>query len=133
MAFGIGFVEDGKTAFLETAQGFEGVTIKEYAGIDTVARIGAFIAEHGALGAGLLEQFVGDINQAETALQDCYHGQFASLADFMEDLTAESGMAIPEALRYYIDWKAMARDAEMNGEFFTVETAHDEVHVFSSR
>ena len=114
-------------------EGFEGVTIKEYAGIDTVAHMGAFIAEHGALGAGLLEQFVGDMDQAETALQDCYHGQFASLADFMEDLTAESGITIPEALRYYIDWKAMARDAEMNDEFFIVETAHDEVHVFSSR
>lgn len=114
-------------------EGFEGVSIKEYAGIDTVARMGAFIAEHGALGAGLLEQFVGDMDQAETALRDCYHGQFASLADFMEDLTAESGVTIPEALRYYIDWKAMARDAEMNGESFTVETAHDEVHVFSSQ
>ncbi|QKR98572.1 antirestriction protein ArdA [Sphingomonas sp. CL5.1] len=114
-------------------EGFEGVSIKEYAGIDTVARMGAFIAEHGALGAGLLEQFVGDMDEAETALRDCYHGKFASLADFMEDLTAESGITIPEALRYYIDWKAMARDAEMNGEFFTVETAHDEVHVFSSQ
>ena len=95
--------------------------------------MGAFIAEHGALGAGLLEQFVGDIDQAETALQDCYHGQFASLADFMEELTTESGVTIPEALRYYVDWEAMARDAEMSGEFFTVETARDEVHVFSSR
>lgn len=114
-------------------EGFEGVTISEYAGIDTVARMGAFIAKHGALGAGLLEQFGGDMEQAETALQDCYHGQFASLADFMEDLTAESGITIHEALCYYIDWKAMARDAEMNGEFFTVETAHEEVHVFSSQ
>nr|WP_247876769.1 antirestriction protein ArdA [Ochrobactrum sp. CM-21-5] len=57
----------------------------------------------------------------------------ACLADFMEDLTAESGTTIPEALRYYIDWKAMARDAKMNGEFFTVETAYDEVHVFSTQ
>lgn len=110
-------------------EGFEGVTISEYAGIDTVARMGAFIAEHGALGAGLLEQFVGDIDQAETALQDCYHGQFSSLADYMEELTTES-VTIPEALRYYIDWAAMARDAEMNGELFTIETTRDEVHVF---
>lgn len=114
-------------------EGFEGVSISEYAGIEKVARMGAFIAEHGALGAGLLEQFVGDIDQAETALQDCYHGQHASLADYMEELTVESGVTIPEALRYYIDWEAMARDAEMSGEFFTIETAHDEVHVFSSR
>ncbi len=113
-------------------EGFEGVTIREYASIDSVAQMAAFIAEHGALGAGLLAQFIGDIDQAETALQDCYHGQFASLADFMEEVTAES-VTIPEALRYYIDWEAMARDAEMSGEFFTIETARDEVHVFSSR
>ena len=30
-------------------EGFEGVPIKEYASIDSVARMGAFIAEHGAL------------------------------------------------------------------------------------
>lgn len=113
-------------------EGFEGVTIHEYAGIEKVARMAAFIAEHGALGAGLLAEFTDDIDQAETTLQDCYHGQFTSLADFVEDLTAES-VTIPEALRHYIDWKAMARDTEMNGEFFTIETAHDEVHVFSSR
>lgn len=114
-------------------EGFKGVTIHEYAGIENVVRMAAFIGEHGVLGAGLLAEFADDIDQAETALQDCYHGQFTSLADFMEDLTAESGITIPEALRYYIDWKAMARDAEMNGEFFTIETALDEVHVFSSR
>ncbi|MBS7697474.1 MULTISPECIES: antirestriction protein ArdA [unclassified Chelatococcus] len=112
-------------------EGFEGVTIREYASIESVARMGAFIAEYGALGAGLLKQFVGDIDQAEAALQDCYHGQHASLADYMEELTAES-VTIPDALRYYINWEAMARDAEMNGEFFTVETARNEVHVFSN-
>src|SRR5690606_25271836 len=114
-------------------EGFEGVTIQEYAGIEKVVRMAAFIAEHGALGAGLLAEFTDDIDQAETTLQDCYYGQFTSLADFMEDLTVESGITIPEGLRYYIDWKTMARDAEMNGEFFTIETAHDEVHVFSIR
>jgi antirestriction protein len=113
-------------------EGFEGVSISEYAGIDSVARMAAFIAEHGALGAGLLEQFGGDMEQAETALQDCYHGQFASLADYMEELTTES-VTIPEALHYYIDWDAMGRDAEMGGDLFTIQTAHGEVHVFSNR
>ncbi|MHC5653697.1 antirestriction protein ArdA [Stappia sp. ICDLI1TA098] len=113
-------------------EGFEGVSISEYAGIDSVARMAAFIAEHGALGAGLLEQFSGDMDQAETALEDCYLGQFASLADYMEELTTES-VTIPEALRYYVDWGAMARDAEIGGDLFTIETAQGEVHVFSSR
>ncbi|MCO8029314.1 antirestriction protein ArdA [Brevundimonas diminuta] len=125
-------VEDAEEYAIHDYEGFEGVDISEYAGIDRVARMAAFIAEHGTLGAGLLEQFRGDIDQAETALQDCYHGQFASLADYMEELTTES-VTIPEALRYYVDWQAMARDAEMAGDLFTVETAHGEVHVFSNR
>ena len=125
-------VEDAEEYAIHDYEGFESVSISEYAGIDNVARLAAFVAEHGALGAGLLEQFSGDIDQAETALQDCYHGQFTSLADYMEDLTTET-VTIPEALRYYVDWQTMARDAEMSGDLFTVETAHDEIHVFSNR
>jgi antirestriction protein len=43
----------------------------------------------------------------------------------------EEATEIPQSLRYYIDWQAMARDAEMSGDLFTVETAHDEIHVFA--
>ncbi|MFM9977021.1 MAG: antirestriction protein ArdA [Sphingomonadaceae bacterium] len=39
--------------------------------------------------------------------------------------------AIPETLRYYIDWQAMARDAEMNGELFAVSTGWNATHVFA--
>lgn len=53
-------VEDAEEYAIHDYEGFEGVSISEYAGIDTVARMGAFIAEHGALGASLLEQFGGD-------------------------------------------------------------------------
>ena len=125
-------VEDAEEYAIHDYEDFEGVSISEYAGIDIVARMASFIAEHGALGAGLLEQFSGDMDQAESTLEDCYHGQFASLADYMEELTTES-VTIPEALRYYVDWDAMARDAEMGGDLFTIETAFGEVHVFSSR
>ncbi|KAA0968185.1 antirestriction protein ArdA [Aureimonas fodinaquatilis] len=125
-------IEHAEEYAIHDYKGFEGVSMSEYAGIDTVARMAAFIAEHGALGADLLEQFVGDMDQAETALQDCYHGQYASLADYMEELTTES-VTIPEALRYYVDWEGMARDAETGGDLFTIETAHGEVHVFSNR
>lgn len=125
-------VEHAEEYAIHDYEGFEGVSISEYAGINSVARMAAFIAEHGALGAGLLEQFGGEMDQAESTLEDCYHGQFASLADYMEELTNES-VTIPEALRYYVDWDAMARDAEMGGDLFTIETAHGEVHVFSNR
>ncbi len=59
-------------------------------------------------------------------------GVFASLADRVLEVTEEA-TAIPEALRLYMDWEAMARDARLNGEVFTVETAHGEVHVFRLR
>jgi Antirestriction protein (ArdA) len=39
------------------------------------------------------------------------------------------GFTVPQSLQYYIDWQAMARDAELNGDLFTISTAHDEVHV----
>ena len=125
-------VEDAEEYAIHDYEGFEGVSISEYAGIDIVARMASFIAEHGALGAGLLELFGGDMGQAESTLEDCYHGLFASLADYMEELTTES-VTIPEALRYYVDWDAMAGDAEMGGDLFTIETAHGGVHVFSNR
>lgn len=125
-------VEDAEEYAIHDYEGFEGVSISEYADIDSVARMAAFIAGHGALGACLLEQFGGDMDQADSTLEDCYHGQFASLADYMEELTTES-VTIPEALRYYVDWQAMARDAELSGGLFTIETARGEVHVFSSR
>jgi len=125
-------VEDAEEYAIHDYEGFEGVSISEYAGIDCVVRMAAFIAEHGALGASLLEQFGGDMDQAESTLQDCYRGQFASLADYMEELTTGS-VTIPEALRYYVDWDAMARDVEMGGDLFTIETADGVVHVFSNR
>ena len=124
-------IKEAEEYAIHDYEGFEGVNISEYAEIGTVARMAAFIEKHGALGAGLLEQFGGDIDQAEFTLQDGYHGQFPKLADYMEELTTES-VTIPDALRYYIDWDAMARDAEMAGEFFTIETAYGEVHVFSN-
>ncbi|MDE8654485.1 antirestriction protein ArdA [Novosphingobium album (ex Liu et al. 2023)] len=110
-------------------EGFEGVAISEYVGLERVAEIAAFIAEHGRLGAELFGHF-GDIEDARQAIEERYHGAFSSLADYVQDLT-ESCTTIPEPLRFYIDWQAMARDAEMSGDVFTVQTAHDEVHVFA--
>jgi antirestriction protein len=113
-------------------EGFGGVEIAEYAGVDKVAAIASFLRERGTLGALVLEHFCGDLDAAASALDEDYWGIFASLADGYQEMTEET-LTIPEALRLYIDWEAMARDARLNGEVFTVETAHDAVHVFWSR
>jgi len=110
-------------------EGFEGVEIAEYAGIDGVTEKAVFIVEHGRLGAELIAYF-GELDEARDALNDRYHGEYADLADYVQGITEEC-TAIPESLRYYIDWQAMARDAEMSGDLFTIQTAHDEIHVFA--
>lgn len=109
-------------------EGFEGVQVEEYAGLEGVAQLAAFICEHGRLG-GQVYRYYGNLDEARQALEERYCGCFAKLADYMEELTAET-VPIPESLARYIDYEAMALDAEMNGDFLTIETAHDEVHVF---
>lgn len=121
-------IPDAEEWAIHDYEDFEGVRIEEYSGIDEVAEKAAFIAEHGRLGAELISHF-GEVDEARDAMESRYHGTFASLADCMEELT-EQTTEIPKTLRYYIDWQAMARDAEMSGDFLTIETAHDEVHVF---
>ncbi len=111
-------------------EGFGGVRIEEYTGLDRVSELACFIAEHGEVGAALLEHFNGDMDEAREAMADRYLGTHASLADYVQNVTEES-TAIPHALRYYIDYRAMARDAEMSGDLFTVSTAYDVVHVFA--
>lgn len=110
-------------------EGFEGIALSEYAGIDGVAEKAAFIVEHGRLGAELFTYY-GSLAEARQALEDRYYGQFESVADFVQE-TTEGSIVIPTPLQYYIDWQAMARDAEMSGDLFTVTTAHDQVHVFA--
>jgi antirestriction protein len=113
-------------------EGFGGVEIAEYASIAKVVEIAAFLRARGALGALVLAEVGGDLAAATAALDDQYHGVFASLAECFQALTEET-TAIPETLRLYIDYEAMAHDARLNGEVFTVETGRDEVHVFWTR
>ena len=111
-------------------EGFGALRIEEYASFDRVSGLAGFIAERGELGAALLEHCSGDLAEAREAITDRYLGEHASLADYVQDVTEEAA-AVPATLRYYIDWHSMARDAELNGDLFTVTTAWDVVHVFA--
>ena len=109
-------------------EGFEGVSLSEWEGLESVHQIATFIDEHGPLAAKLLEHY--DLDQAKTALEDNYHGCYSSLSDYAEQFTSDTS-EVPQHLQAYIDYERMAQDWEMSGDIFTVETAHDEVHVFS--
>ncbi len=109
-------------------ENFQGVTINENDSFARVVEIAEFIGNCAGFGGKLLENYGGDIEDAESALER-YNGEYESLADFAQELT-ESTTQIPESLKYYIDYKSMARDMEMNGDIFSIETGYKEIHVF---
>lgn len=110
-------------------EGFEGASISEYEDFANVVEIAEFIEEHGSLGGKVLEYY-NDMESAKTALGDHYVGEYKSVSNFAEEITTETA-EIPDSLRFYIDYEAMARDLEIN-DILTLETGFEEVHIFWS-
>ena len=90
--------------------------------------IALFIDEHEELGAELLN-IHSDIETAKYAFEENYLGCYESLAKYAEELTTDC-CEIPAYLEYYIDYEAMARDMELNGEFYSIEIGYQEYHLF---
>lgn len=111
-------------------EGFEGAPVSEYQGLESVADMAAFIAEHGALGGKLIEHYCGNLDEARTAIEDHYAGEYRSLAEFAQELTEQS-TTVPQCLDFYIDYDAMGRDIALS-DVFAIETAFDEIHIFWS-
>lgn len=81
-------------------EGFGGIRIEEYTSFDRLSALASFLAEHGVMGAALLEHYCGDLDEAREALADRYLGEHPSLADYVQEVTEET-TAIPQPLRYY--------------------------------
>ena len=113
-------------------EGFEGAQLSEYASFESVCELADFIAERSELGAKLYSHFSDNRAEARAAFED-YAGEYRSAADFAAQLHEDTGTEIPEALRYYIDWDALARDMALNGDIIVFQTGFEEVHVFWSR
>ena len=111
-------------------EGFEGLNISEYEGIQSVVEKAEFIEEHGRLGAEVANHY-GDFESARRALEADYAGQYDSLADFAQEITAETS-EIPNHLQHYIDWERMGRDLEVN-DVLAIDMGYREVHVFWNR
>lgn len=113
-------------------EGFYNFELSEYEDFTEVHEYANFLQEYGQIGALLLTYVECDVRIAEAMMKDGYCGGYRSLAGFAQEIT-EDTIEIPEELRYYIDYQAMALDMESNGEIITFEIAHDEVHIFWHR
>ena len=112
-------------------EGFAPYQLHEYESLADVSAIARGIVEHGPVFAALLDHHDGSLNDTRTALTENYCGAWRSLDDYVED-TIRDCHDIPAYLDSYIDWAAMGRDMETNGELYTLE--HDgEIHVFHNR
>tara|TARA_R110002049_G_scaffold285233_1_gene466055 strand:- start:22965 stop:23477 length:513 start_codon:yes stop_codon:yes gene_type:complete len=110
-------------------EGFGSVRLSEYEGLESAREKALFIEEHGELGAQVLSHWCEDLEDARKALEDSYAGVYESLADYAQQLSEDTS-EVPAHLEYYIDYEKMGRDMEMSGDIYTIETAHDEVHIF---
>lgn len=124
-------VPDAEEYAIHDFEGFDGYRLSEYEGIKAAHEIACFIEEFPAFGGALLAQF-SSIEEARRAAEEDYCGCYESLADYAQQLTEES-TPIPESLAYYINYEAMARDMELGGDVFTIETGFREIHVFWNR
>ena len=109
-------------------EGFGSYSVSEYSGFEELHNVALFIEEYPEIGGELLGHF-SDIDEARTAAEENYCGCYTSLADYAQELTEDTSQ-IPENLAFYIDYERMGRDMEMSGDIYTIETAHDEVHIF---
>ena len=123
-------IEEAEEWAIHDYEGFEGASLSEYASFEHVAALAEFIEEHEKLGGKLIEHYGGDLKDAKTALEH-YHGEYESLEDYAKNLTEDTS-EIPENLALYIDYAKMGRDWEMSGDIFTIETAHNEIHIFGA-
>lgn len=124
-------IPDAEEWAIHDYEGFQGVRLEEYSGVERACALAAFISEYGALGAKLIDHHDGDIGAARAAFDDCA-GCYARLADFAQSLTEDAG-DIPERLAPYIDYEAMARDMVLGGDVYVIELSFEDVHVFWTR
>ena len=122
-------LEDAEEWAIHDFEGFDGAAISEYEGIERVVNIAMFLNEYPDIGGALLSHVCGDLDESHNATEEQYHGCYRSLADYAQEITEETS-EIPKHLECYIDYDRMGRNMGISGDAFTIETAHDQVHIF---
>jgi antirestriction protein len=116
-------------------EGFDGVRLSETPDLETLCSISEGVDEHG----DAFLTWVGhdpNHNTDKTDFEEVYRGEFASLADYVEDWWDQSGWSESGEGWWhpsrYVDWERMGHDLEMSGDIFTVDAPGGRVWVFDN-
>ena len=112
-------------------EGFGSAGISEYESLDSVNAKAEFITEHGETGLLVLDHCCGDLDDAKDMIER-YSGTFTSLADYAEEIISQTE-TITSWLEPYIDYAAIARDMEINGDLDSIEAGYERVLIFTGR
>jgi len=105
-------------------EGFGPFTVSEYSSVVEVVRMAEILnndsdSEHVALDF-LVNHLNYELNDIKGKLDAVciFNG---SRSDYAEELTADCGREVPDWLSYYIDYDAIGRDMEINGEIVEID------------
>jgi antirestriction protein len=121
---------------IHDTEGFGSIPISEYDDIENVCKIAEYIsnseystdlisAVYNHLGTCTIENVID-------FLTDNYAGCYESLYDYAYEYCENCDYlnSVPKQFRYYIDFEKYAKDLEIGGDIFTIETRYNEIHVF---
>ena len=104
--------------------------LSEYPGIETVAKVGEFLAEHGRLGAKVFNRCCHDLEEAREMMEERYIGAYEKLQDYVREYIEECWDDFPQYIEPYFDYDRFGEDLEMNGVVETLKVSFEQVHIF---
>jgi len=134
-------VEGAESFAIHDTEGWHGLHVGEYDAPDDVVAKARLVVEHGALGVAVAKHLGADhdpdlLHQVWAWMEEQYEGAFDSPQDWAGTWLEETGQLdeVPKALRPYVDFERLARDAELGGDVVMLvlegESADGRVHVF---
>lgn len=112
-------------------EGFGSINIGEHPDLQNLVDLAEAIDKHGDPFLAYLNNLGGlpELYMAIENFKEAYRGTYKSAADYAEERTEDMG-AIPEHLKFYIDYAKMAEAWRMSGDLTIIEGDGGEVHIF---
>ena len=98
---------------------------------NTPEQVAEYLEQYGEAASEVLEHF-GDVETATKAYENAYYGEYESLEDYAYEMYQCSLEGVPEHVKLYIDYEAIARDMDLGGEVIVIETGYKEAHIFGT-